>query len=101
MGQCRCGYHDSGDPPLFQLATAYLEYVKGEAARKMQAQQFRDGYVKDFLDTALKQDIEVRIRFATYFASVSSEKNDWTKYLGDLTALRDAKKLEIDSLEES
>ena len=40
-------------PPLFQLATAYLEYIKSEAARTMQAQQFRDGYVKDFLNTAL------------------------------------------------
>jgi hypothetical protein len=87
-------------PPLFQLATAYLEYIKSEAARAMQAQQFRDGYVKDFLDTALKQDIEVRIRFAKYFTSVSSEKSDWTNYLADLTKLRDAKKLEIDSLEE-
>jgi len=87
-------------PPLFQLATAYLEYIKSEAARAMQAQQFRDGYVKDFLDTALKQDIEVRIRFAKYFTSVSSEKRDWTNYLADLTKLRDAKKLEIDSLEE-
>jgi hypothetical protein len=88
-------------PPLFQLATAYLEYIKSEAARAMQAQQFRDGYVKDFLNTALNQDIEVRIRFAKYFSSVSSNKEDWTTYLGDLTRLREAKKLEIDSLEEA
>jgi len=88
-------------PPLFQLATAVLEYVKSEAARRMQAQQFRDGYVKDFLNTALNQDIEVRIRFAKYFASVSSEKDDWSRYLGDLTTLRDTKKSEIDKLEEA
>jgi hypothetical protein len=88
-------------PPLFQLATAYLEYIKSEAARAMQAQQFRDGYVKDFLNTALNQDIEVRIRFAKYFSSVSSNKEDWTTYLGDLTRLREAKKVEIDSLEEA
>jgi len=88
-------------PPLFQLATAALEFVKSEAARKMQAQQFRDGYVKDFLNTALNQDIEVRIRFAKYFASVSSEKDDWSRYLGDLTTLRDTKKSEIDRLEEA
>lgn len=88
-------------PPLFQLATAYLEYIKSEAARAMQAQQFRDGYVKDFLNTALNQDIEVRIRFAKYFSSVSSNKTDWQSYLSDLTRLRDAKKLEIDSLEEA
>jgi hypothetical protein len=86
-------------PPLFQLATAGLEYVKSEAARKMQAQQFRDGYVKDFLNTALNQNIELRIRFAKYFSSVSSEKDDWTKYLSDLTELRKTKKDEIDKLE--
>jgi hypothetical protein len=86
-------------PPLFQLATAGLEYVKSEAARKMQAQQFRDGYVKDFLNTALNQDIEVRLRFAKYFSSVSSEKDDWAKYLADLTKLRDAQRQAIDRLE--
>jgi hypothetical protein len=88
-------------PPSFQYATAHLEYVKGEAARLMQAQQFRDSYVKDFLNTALNQDIEQRIRFAKYFSSVSSEKDDWAKYLEDLTKLRDAKKTEIDSLEQT
>jgi hypothetical protein len=88
-------------PPLFQLATAYLEYVKSEAARAMQAQQFRDGYVKDFLNTALNQDIEVRVRFAQYFSAVSSEKGDWAKYLDSLAKLREAKKQEIDSLEQA
>lgn len=88
-------------PPLFQLATAYLEYIKSEAARAMQAQQFRDSYVKDFLNTALNQDIEQRIRFAKYFSSVSSEKNDWVKYLEDLTKLRETKKTEIDGLEKA
>jgi hypothetical protein len=63
-------------PPSFQYATAHLEYVKGEAARLMQAQQFRDDYVKEFLTTALNQDIEQRIRFAKYFSSVSAEKDD-------------------------
>jgi hypothetical protein len=88
-------------PPLFQLATAYLEYVKSEAARLSQAQQFRDGYVKDFLNTALTQDIETRIRFAQYFSSVSSEKLDWNNYLKTLRELRDTKKGEIDLLEKN
>ncbi|MEK1854688.1 MAG: hypothetical protein AAAC48_23210, partial [Phyllobacterium sp.] len=65
------------------------------------AQQFRDSYVKVFLNTALNQDIEQRIRFAKYFSSVSSEKEDWTKYLSDLTELRNTKKVEIDSLEQA
>jgi hypothetical protein len=86
-------------PPLFQLATAYLEYVKSQAERETRAQQFRDGYVKDFLNTALNQDIEQRIRFARYFSSVSSDKAGWITYLDGLTSLREAKRLEIDKLE--
>lgn len=65
------------------------------------AQQFRDSYVKVFLNTAHNQDIEQRIRFAKYYSSVSSEKEDWTKYLSDLTELRNTKKVEIDSLEQA
>ena len=68
-------------PPLFQYASAYLEYVKSEAERKSKAEQFRDGYVKDFLATALNQDIELRIRLARYFSAVSSDKGGWEQYL--------------------
>jgi hypothetical protein len=72
--------------------------MSSEAARKMQAQQFRDSYAKDFLNAALNQDIEQRIRLAKYITLVSSEKDDWTKYLSDLTELRNTKKVEIDNL---
>jgi hypothetical protein len=75
--------------------------MSSEAARKMQAQQFRDSYAKDFLNAALNQDIEQRIRLAKYITLVSSEKDDWTKYLSDLTELRNTKKVEIDNLEQA
>src|SRR5262249_18531179 len=69
-------------PPIFQLATAVLEYVKSEqqlridqankeADRQAKQQAFRDDYIKEFLSNALSQDIELRIRFAEYFANVS------------------------------
>ena len=86
-------------PPLFQFATAYLESVRAKAELEAKTQQFRDQYVKDFLSTALRDDIEVRIRFAQYFSSVSSEPAGWVKYLGDLKSLRDTKRVEIDKLE--
>lgn len=60
-------------PPLFQLATAALEYVKSNAERQAKQQAFRDDYIKEFVSSALNQDIELRIRFAQYFARVSTE----------------------------
>src|SRR5215469_16013668 len=57
-------------PPSFQLATAHLESVKSNAERLASEQRFQDQYVQQFLDKALTQDIELRIRFADYFANV-------------------------------
>ena len=47
-------------PPLFQLATAALEYVKSSAERQAKQQVFRDDYIKEFVGNALNQDIELR-----------------------------------------
>jgi len=97
-------------PPAFQLATAVLEYVKSEAQLKVdqenkradelaRKQQFRDGYVKDFISTALNQDIELRLRFAEYFSFVASDGDIWKNYRDELKAQRAASRTEIDRLE--
>jgi hypothetical protein len=99
-------------PPLFQLATAALEYVKSsqqlqidaanrEADRQAKQQVFRDEYIKDFLSNALSQDTELRIRFADYFAHVATDpyKSDWTAYHKDLVAKRDKIREKINELE--
>ncbi len=54
-------------------------------------------YVKDFLQTALNQDIELRIRFADYFAHVSASpfKKDWIAYRDSLFKVRDPIRREI------
>ncbi len=54
-------------------------------------------YVKDFLSTALNQDIELRIRFAEYFAHVADERyrNGWQNYFESLTKIRNRTRLEI------
>src|SRR5262249_4959463 len=88
-------------PPSFQLATAALEYVKSNADRQAKQQAFRDDYIKEFISNALNQDIELRIRFAQYFARVSTEpaREDWLAYLKDLKDTRDAIRTQINKME--
>jgi len=88
-------------PPLFQLATAALEYVKSSAERQAKQQAFRDDYIKEFVGNALNQDIELRIRFAQYFARVSTDpyRNDWNTYLEDLRRVRADLRAHIDKME--
>lgn len=99
-------------PPLFQLATAFLEFVRSEervridannkAAERMAKQdEFQESYIKDFLNTALDQDIELRIRFAEYFASVSPDtsRSGWIDYRDRLQKHRDVVRQEILTLQ--
>lgn len=54
-------------------------------------------YVKEFLDTALNQDIELRIRFAGYFAHVAAPpfKEDWLAFHDALVRVRNKTRSEI------
>lgn len=49
-----------------------------------------NSYTSNFLNTALNQDIELRMRFAEYFASVSDHryKQGWEKFSGGLEKRR-------------
>ncbi|MGY3482180.1 hypothetical protein ACVW1C_000063 [Bradyrhizobium sp. USDA 4011] len=89
-------------PPLFQLASAVLEYTKSNAERLAKQQAFRDDYNKEFINNGLNQDIELRIRFAQYLANVASEQSklDWQQYYKALVASRDAIRKDIDIMEE-
>jgi len=64
--------------------------------RITQAQQQRE-YVKEFLDTALIQDIEHRLRFAQYFSKVSTTdfKDGWNELYTDLQGIRNTIRSEI------
>ncbi len=99
-------------PPSFQLATAVLEYVKtqaklqidkqsSDADRLTKQEEFHQSYIKDFLANALNQDIELRIRFAEYFAYVSAGKfqDGWVKYHGGLVGHRGDIRNKIDQME--
>src|SRR5262249_28763029 len=73
-------------PPSFQFATARLEEINKESDRKKNIEEFRNTYAKDFIERALSQDIELRIRFAEYFSYVAAGdfKKDWEGYLETL-----------------
>src|SRR5262245_58611966 len=58
-------------------------------------------YISNFLNTALNQDIELRIRFSEYFSFVSDAQNrvGWNLYRESLVTRRDAIRGEINSKE--
>jgi hypothetical protein len=88
-------------PPFFQLATARLESSRKLLELDQSKITFHDTYVKDFVEKALNQDIEIRMRLARYFSDVSDEeyKKDWEGYLDHISKLRDAVREEINKKE--
>lgn len=79
-----------------------------EAEREQQANEFRltketahQQYIKEFFTTAINQDIELRIRFADYFAHLSDEEQraQWDAYRTSLVAQRDNVRQLIGTLE--
>jgi hypothetical protein len=99
-------------PPVFQYATAKLEEAKStaqlnadketkEANRIAKQEEFRQEYVKLFLDKAVDQDIELRLRFAEYFAAVSAEslRAGWMSYRDRLETERQRIRDSINDLE--
>jgi len=111
-GSCFAAIAIAAIPPLFQFATAYLENARStaqlqleqqnkEAERLSKQQEFRNSYIKEFLNTALTQDVELRVRFAEYFANVSPEeyRSGWTQYLESVRGNRDRLREQIDTME--
>lgn len=111
-GSCFAAIAIAAIPPLFQFATAYLENARStaqlqleqqnkEAERLSKQQEFRNSYIKEFLNTALTQDVELRVRFAEYFANVSPEeyRSGWIKYLDSVRGNRNDLRDQIDAME--
>lgn len=89
-----------------------LEYVKTEAqlsidqsnkqAERLGKQdEFYQNFIVNFLPSALNQDIELRIRLAEYFSSVSTTpyRQGWIDYRDELIKRRDKLRDEIDRTE--
>ena len=77
--------------PLFQWASAKLEDARKGRELSQTRAAFHDTYIKDFVEKAVGQDIELRIRLAAYFAGVSDDsyKTGWRSYHKELSDLRD------------
>src|SRR5262245_19269805 len=85
-------------------ATVYserVEHVRRTTEFKRAQQAAHQEYIKDFLATAINQNIELRIRFADYFAELSGPDQQplWKSYRDSLVKLRDEKQEEIFTLE--
>jgi lysozyme family protein len=65
------------------------------------AQDLHQTYISKFLDTALNQDIELRLRFSEYFSYVSEKESteQWRKYHEELEKRRDAIRISINEKE--
>jgi hypothetical protein len=87
--------------PAFQYATSLLQQAKSASDLAAKQEETRQDYVKTFLDKGIQQDIELRLRLADYFASVSPEKTKpgWVDYRDELIKKRDTIRAEINVME--
>ncbi|MDQ0321793.1 hypothetical protein QO002_003931 [Pararhizobium capsulatum DSM 1112] len=88
-------------PGFINFYSALFENWRKEAELRAAQQTAHQQYIKDFLTTAVNQDIELRIRFANYFSKLSEpgQQDMWVVYRDELTKQRDAKRIMINELE--
>jgi hypothetical protein len=100
-GSCIVGLAGILIPGAISFYTAHFENARKETELKLSEQAAHQQYIKDFFTTAINQDIELRIRFADYFANLSGPDQEqlWKNYLVDLKSLRDGNRQKINDLE--
>jgi hypothetical protein len=88
-------------PGAISFYTAYFDNERKKAEFELSQQAAHQQYIKDFFATAINQDIELRIRFADYFANLSGPQQEgmWRNYLTSLRELRDRNRETINKLE--
>lgn len=69
-----------------------------ELELKLAAADKHQNYIGQFINQAIDKDIELRIRFAEYFATVSDEPERWEKFLGNLVKKRDEFEAKLQTL---
>ncbi|NKK65339.1 hypothetical protein GFL39_17710 [Rhizobium leguminosarum bv. viciae] len=90
-------------PPVFQFVSFLIDTQNKDAERQADIQKFRSQYISAFLDNALNQDIELRLRLAQYFKFVAPDKDlkdDWSAYYAELEKKRNDTRDLIEKLEE-
>ncbi|MBY5581178.1 hypothetical protein [Rhizobium leguminosarum] len=88
-------------PGAVNFSTLLFENWRKEDEFRLAQRTAHQQYIKDFFDTAINQDIELRIRFANYFANLSGDdqRQSWTVYLKDIKDQRQEKRKLINELE--
>ena len=88
-------------PFVVQMYNSTFENERKSIELRLSQQAAHQQYIKDFFSTAINQDIELRIRFADYFANLSGPPQAplWTGYRDSLKSLRDEKRKKINELE--
>ena len=101
LGTCIVGLAGVLIPGAVNFFTIYFDNIRRDNEFKLSEQTAHQQYIKDFFSTAINQDIELRIRFADYFAFLSGSGQDqyWKAYLEDLKKLRDGNRKKINDLE--
>lgn len=80
-----------------------LEITLKDREIQQKSQESHQSYISNFLNTALNQDIELRLRFAEYFSFVSDERNrsSWSSFYTAIKQRRDSVRTEINTKENS
>jgi hypothetical protein len=88
-------------PGAVSFYTAYFDNERKKAEFGFSQQAAHQQYIKDFFATAINQDIELRIRFADYFANLSGPPQGemWEEYRTSLKDLRKNNREKINTLE--
>ena len=92
-------------PAAINVTTLFFEDWRAEAQQKLEQRSAHQQYIKDFFETAITQDIELRIRFAQYFSALSTGYEDvdtkaqWAGYLQQLLSQRTDIRSSINELE--
>lgn len=88
-------------PAIIQFYVNWNESARKETELRLSQQAAHQQYIKDFFATAINQDIELRIRFASYFANLSGPGQEelWRNYLNESRSLRDKTRENINKLE--
>lgn len=88
-------------PAAVDYFTVQLEAKRKDTELQLAEQAAHQEYIKTFFETAIHQDIDLRIRFADYFTHLSGDKQKalWTQYHADLVKLRDSSRTRINELE--
>ncbi len=115
-GTCTVGLAGVIFPFVVQFYNASNEESRRKIELEILQQTNHQNYIKEFFQTAVNQDIELRIRFAEYFAALSGGKGKsqkenigdgesklklegWERYLSELKGKREKLREKINELE--